>query len=346
MAGKGSIILLLLSVLITSHIAADSNSDMLLDAAFRGDLEAVQTALARGADIEARDDSYDWTALMWAATGAHVDVVEHLISRGANVNARTGEYAAGTTALILSAYWGDAETVEVLLENGGRLNDTDSDGWTALTNAAWRGQIAIVRLLLEHNTEPEDRGNALISAVDNGHVTVGRLLMDTRISQEDRNNALLIAAKKGYADYIPLLLQQGANPNSIGEKDRTVLLHACMAGDLNVDVFQSLVQAGADVDAQDYLGMSALMAVAERGSIEVAEYLVSVGAELDAINYKEKTALMYAVGNGYLGITRILLEAGADVSAADQDGQTALRTAMGKGFTEIEALLKRHGATR
>lgn len=56
---------------------------------------------------------------------------------------------AGRTPLMLAAFRGDAAAVRALLERGADVNARDKDGDTALMFAAYKGHTEIVSLLLE-----------------------------------------------------------------------------------------------------------------------------------------------------------------------------------------------------
>ena len=62
----------------------------LVEAAFRGDLEAVRCLLDSGARVD-EPDGLGKTALHAAIEGANVDVIAFLIDRGANVNGAPGD---------------------------------------------------------------------------------------------------------------------------------------------------------------------------------------------------------------------------------------------------------------
>ena len=51
--------------------------------AWRGDLEIVRRLVARGDDINARDDEHGHTVLDWAREGGHQPVIDYLVSIGA-----------------------------------------------------------------------------------------------------------------------------------------------------------------------------------------------------------------------------------------------------------------------
>ena len=75
--------------------------------------EYVQDVLeeAKGEDVNAKDDQFGWTALMYAATNGHTTVVEVLLDKGADVNATDTK---GRTALMLAVQNGRPEIVQLL----------------------------------------------------------------------------------------------------------------------------------------------------------------------------------------------------------------------------------------
>jgi uncharacterized protein YceK len=88
----------------------------LLKAASRGDVDAVNAMLAKGADI---NETYDHgrTALMYAAWNSHIAVVQLLLDRGADVDAKD-QY--GNTALTIATRRGHTEVVQLLINPGAK----------------------------------------------------------------------------------------------------------------------------------------------------------------------------------------------------------------------------------
>ena len=72
--------------------------------------------------------------------------VELLIEKGININ-QTNEN--GENALYLASRWGKTEVVKLLIEKGIDINQTDEDGYNALHLASRRGQTEVVKLLIE-----------------------------------------------------------------------------------------------------------------------------------------------------------------------------------------------------
>jgi len=88
------------------------------------------------------------------------------------------------------------------------------------------------------------------------------------------------------------------------------------------------------------------MCAAKHNHGEVAKLLLNKGADINAQDEGGGTALMVATQPGYLNEVKILLEKGADVNAKDVNGTTALGQMYlpHVNYKEIEKLLKAHGA--
>ena len=117
-------------------------------------LVAIDTQLALGADINARDE-HGQTALMNAARAGQASVVRLLAARGADLNHRA-KY--GLTALMLAVIRGHAEVVRVLLEAGADLTPTGTgapgfDGKTAVALARDRGDEMVLNLLIANERQ-------------------------------------------------------------------------------------------------------------------------------------------------------------------------------------------------
>ena len=83
---------------------------------------------------------------------------------------------------------------------------------------------------------------------------------------------------------------------------------------------------------------------ARAGDIEMLKAAITAGADVNARDGHGWTALMYAVDNGYVLLVSQLLEAQADVNARASEGVTALFMAVADGRTEIIELLMKAGA--
>jgi hypothetical protein len=158
------------------------------------------------------------------------------------------------------------------------------------------------------------------------------------------------AARRRDEAWVERLLQEGADPNGTSPWERPTWgppLHAA-ANSLRLSVIGRLLTAGADIDARDDLGRTALMkAVLMSSSLEdriaVVERLAEAGADLNARAKSGHTALVVAMRNGARAIPllRRLLELGADPSLVDEEGKDAVALAEAwKIDAEVVAVLR------
>ena len=120
----------------------ERNTNLAL-AAKDGRLQDVERLLEEGA----RPDSVDFdgiSALVLAAVGGHLEVLEVLLAAGAKL---------GTAVVAASAY-GQAHCVQALLDLGADVDLPDDHGWTALHYAARYGEMDCVQLLLSVGASP------------------------------------------------------------------------------------------------------------------------------------------------------------------------------------------------
>jgi ankyrin repeat protein len=116
------------------------------------------------------------------------------------------------------------------------------------------------------------------------------------------------------------------------------------AVDGNLHRMQLLHFAGANVNARGNCCLPLYLAAGE-GRLEVVRYLLDQGADVNAREQFGDTALTEAVFNGQLAAVKELLLRGAEVNAMG-DGGTALDIALNRNQTAIADLLKHRGGKR
>jgi ankyrin repeat protein len=133
---------------------------------------------------------------------------------------------------------------------------------------------------------------------------------------------------------LALLLGAGSPPEA-------PIADAAMRGD--VERVRALLRDGADVNAAQGDGMTALHWAAELGDPQMAEILVYGGAHLEATTRLGKfTPLLVASRAGHAEVVQALLEAGASVHSRTSTGESALHFAAASGSTDaVTQLLDR-----
>ena len=113
-------------------------------AALEGRTEIIKALLAKGADVNEKDN-WGRTALMFATINLHRDTVRTLLERGAEVNVRAND---GATALMLAACAGDIGIVRALLARRANVEGKFiSTGKTAAMLAADHGFDEVAQLI-------------------------------------------------------------------------------------------------------------------------------------------------------------------------------------------------------
>jgi len=154
-------------------------SQAFFDAALHGDIETVESELKAGVDVNATSvNGQKQTALMLAAFNGHRNLVEMLIAHGGKVNHLDVTHR---TALMYCCSGPFPETAQLLLDHGADVNIIDNnEKWTALMFAAAEGQVENVKILLKYGADWKltdiDGDTAALFAAKNGHQQVAQII--------------------------------------------------------------------------------------------------------------------------------------------------------------------------
>ena len=199
----------------------------MISAAERGDLEAVENSLEKGASVDARDER-GRTALVATAYENHVDVAEVLVEAGADVNVKD-ETQQSAYLISTSEVGDDPRLLRLTLQNGADAESLDSYNGTGLIRAAERGHVEVVTELLETDIEVDhvnDLGwTALLEAIilgDGGprHTRVVRLLVeagaDVNLADGEGVTPLEHARRRHHGEIARILEDAGALAEASG----------------------------------------------------------------------------------------------------------------------------------
>jgi ankyrin repeat protein len=149
------------------------------------------------------------------------------------------------------------------------------------------------------------------------------------------------AAMSKDRETVKTLLKTGADVNAAQGDGMTALHWAARNGD--VELTQMLLYAGANVKATTRLGgYTALMMAADLGHANVIKALLAGGADAKASNALGTTPLMMAAASGDAASVTALVENGAEIEATEKTfGQTPLMFAVANNRVEaVNALIK------
>ncbi|KAK3248636.1 hypothetical protein CYMTET_41905 [Cymbomonas tetramitiformis] len=318
----------------------DKNRTPLFCAAQSGHAQVTAALLAAGARRDARSklrpevEALRMLPGAWfvAAERGMVEMVRVLVGEGAEVDAEDVE---GRTALTVALAFGQEAAARALLEVGAGVNA--GTGWRPLHAASERGTVEMVRELAgkgaEVDAEDADSRTALTVALAFGQEAAAWALLEVGagVNAGTGRRPLHAAAERGMVEVVRELAGKGAEVDAEDGEGRTSLTLA-LAG-AHESVVAALLEAGAGVNAGT--GQRPVYAAAERGIVEILRELVDKGAEVDAEDGAGRTALTVALAFGQEAAARALLEAGAGVNAGT--GRRPVHAAAEKGMVEMLA---------
>src|SRR5262245_57442695 len=130
---------LAVSVLVSQRTSAkDDGRDALWAAVRNSDMKAIEAALEKGADVNAKNEI--GVSALWIATSkGKLEVIDLLVKRGADVNARDGIWYRTPLSQSLT----NVEIVKLLVKAGAK--DVDA----ALLSAASSGRLPVVQAIID-----------------------------------------------------------------------------------------------------------------------------------------------------------------------------------------------------
>ena len=329
--------------------------------------KVVEILLEGGADIRARSRTYPQvvetgnrggsgdvstvlrggsTPLLFAARVGDIASARLLIAAGADVNDALPD---GVSALVVAAHSGHGALGAVLLEKGANPNAAEA-GYTALHAAIDRSDLSLVQALLRHGANPDIRlaKGTPARRDSNDFQLASRLIGST---------AYLLAAKFVEVEIMRALSAGGADVQLAMPDGTTALMLVAGHGEArartdfvrrNETRRQICVCDGGVVESESQVHSAMLAALA-------------AGAEVNAVNRAGDTAIHFAAMMGFDSVVQLLADKGANVNVKNKRGLTPLALARGnngrRGFTgddeagpeasgaSTTALLRKLGAT-
>ena len=288
--------------------------------------KVVQVLIDYGADIEARSkirrlvwntgsdggrdpgsiveqDDGGFTPLLFAARVGAVASARHLVAAGVDIE---NPMPTGASPLAVAAFSGHTAFVEFLLNNGANPNKAGA-GYTSLHAAVLRGDVDMVNALIAHGADPSAplmKGTGYRRGGNDW--ALSWLWIDA--------TPLWIAARLSDAELMRLLARAGAEPNFVMANGTTLLMapvaklsergrrigvrspreESRATEQATVDPIQAALDLGADVNAADEQGNTALHAAAAGQLNGVVQLLAAHDANLELQNEQEETPLMLA----------------------------------------------------
>ncbi|KAK6542442.1 hypothetical protein TWF694_006395 [Orbilia ellipsospora] len=301
----------------------------------------VRLLLEGGADVNIADESGK-RALYYAKRNASKELEQWLVDKGAKESrdadlqqaadkrfeARIREILVrsesinevydekGHTLLQQAAEQGYEASTKLLLENGALVNNSTTDGNTALDTAVYWQQEAIISLLFKHGAFPMPK--SLDHAVRSGDESIVQKLLQraTEVGKwghspysriYDRNDVLFTAIDRGHCGIVKILLENGFDPRSTQYGTEPIY----KAADKGYEaIVRSLLEHGAYVDVQSEVSyrMAPLHIAAKNGHEGVARTLLEYNASINLTEMFRRKPLALAADEGHEALVRLLLQ--------------------------------------
>jgi len=372
--GNAAVIDRLLKAGADPNTSLPEGETVLMTAARVGKVDAIKTLLVHGAKVNARDGYRGETALMWAAARNNADAVRMLVEFGADAKIKTnnpprstdrksdsgntfsGTPPTGFTAFLFAVRAGQLDAVKALLEAGANVNDTVSDGESALViacaNAAWE----VANYLLDKGADPNLAGagwNALQQAVRERRPNIG---FGTPGPIAKGNLDSIEVIKKMLAKGAYLNARMTKNGMKDGQRNRLNRLGTTAfflaAKNTDVEVMKVLLAAGADATIPSADKTTPLMVASglmiwnpgedggslpgqEEEVLEAVKLCVEHGNDVNAKNIYSETALHGAAYRGANLAVQYLVDKGAKLDARDERDWTPLTVANGINYSDF-----------
>lgn len=251
-----------------------------------------------------------FTPLLFAAQQGDTGSASVLMAAGADVNDTD---ASGASALVVAAHSGHRTAAELLVTRGADVNAAGA-GYAPLHAAVLRGDLALVQTLLAHGANPNARLTAGTPVRKYG---VDYALSSVWIGA----TPYWLAAKFAEHDIMKALAAAGADTRLPLHDGTTPLMAALQAGQ-------------GQGDRRDRFQTDAQIAAAAREETTLtpatALLAIELGADVNAANRGGDTALHVAAARGQASVVPLLATRGATIDVKNKRGQTPLAIAIAR----------------
>jgi ankyrin repeat protein len=368
--GNADILKLLLDAGADPNSGLSPDETAVMAAARTGKIDALKLLLAHGGRLDARD-ARGQTALMWAAAKDNGPAVRLLVEAGADINVRTNNPSkggrnsemsvfnspppTGFTALLFAVRAGSIQGTKALLDAGANVNDTLSDGESALVVATANAHWELADLLLDRGADPNASGagwTALHQTVHSRRPNLGYTPGPVPTGSIDSINLV----KKMIARGVKLDARMTKNGMKDGQRNRVNRLGATAfflaAKNTDLEVMKVLAEAGTSAGIASADGTTPLMVAAglamwyvgedggslpgqEGEALEAVKLCVALGNDVNAANAAGETPMHGAAFRGVNPIVEFLVEKGAKLDPRDMRGWTPFTVANGISHGDV-----------
>jgi ankyrin repeat protein len=245
--------------------------------------------------------------------------------------------------LFEAAETGNLETVRAIVDsNPDLIEQEDAAGWNAAAYAAWNGHKPVYDYLLSQGAATTVFTTAALGPLPDlvQRLRTNPLAVNARDGRY-KASPLIWSVRTGNQAALEFLLDLGADVNAPDRSGATAL-HAAVGGG-QLEIGRTLLFAGADPSICDDRGLAALHLAADSGQLQFCVLLLDAGAAPDARDGAGNTALHLAAARGDFELCEYLLFLGAQAGVQNDRGLTPRDVAERAGHRDVAALLRAQG---
>jgi ankyrin repeat protein len=330
--------------------APDEYIDSLLTfAVMSGQLEILKFIQAKGASLDRVEKSKPGSLLNVAAMTGATKMCEYLLQQKLDPNIQNLD---GRSVLQYAARNGKVQLIPLLLAAGAKINQIDKEGNSPLMLAIKYHQPESVKALLEADLDLKIKNQEGKTALDMARAS-GNQEIFTMLSHAHNLPAVRLGlqdavdAKNIYL--IQEMIYKGSDPNQTvlwksGEESTEAPLLVWAVSIEHLSLINSLIEHGANLNAQDNAGVSALSWAVWLENMNIVQILLKNKANPNLKNTKGDTPLTFAILKKNLNLVKLLISKGADPKDKDNENDTLLMSAARAGNVEIIKYLISKGA--
>ncbi|MBO8436651.1 MAG: ankyrin repeat domain-containing protein [Spirochaetes bacterium] len=307
------------SALLTMLIAAgadvnakDEDGSSVINTSLREAPTLAKLLIENGADPNSAD-SDGYTPIGVVIDEKNLSMIPLLSEAGADINAIcTPDGLTPLTAVVSEE---DIEAVKIIIANGADPNTADRNGNTPLAYAVESLDEAVIDVILESGGDlssvPDE---ALPYVVYNEHADLARKLIsavsDINATDDDGDTALYCAVLNDDAELVSDLLEAGSNPNA-GEGDS---VHLAIENGYD-DILALLLDSGADVNTLKDGEVTPLTLALLLRKESSALLLIEKGADVNKCGWMQLSPISIAITNEMYNVADVLIDYGAECSS-------------------------------
>ena len=270
----------------------------------------MEMLIKRGADVNAKDN-FGCTVFMYSVMAGRIDPVRLLLDHGADIHASLPPFWSDEymTALYQALWYTRMDLAAFLVEKGANIDAQDRNGTTGLMVASQMMNRFVVESSIGFGANLEiqdDNGNtALLVAANRGSFDMLRDSKPLKVDLlTDNTNKAQRHNEKQVQDFLDELKEtyKCSDFKAMKQHHMRDPWYTIPEG-----VAPVLIRHGADVNAQESDGNTALIIASEKGDLEMVQLLLSNGVDVEVKNKKGMTALHAACCNGHSAVVYELL---------------------------------------